>query len=143
LAIVAVSGLAVLAAATIYSNHFDMFSLDAVAAALLLSIVYIALALGAVRFVMTGRVRVVGLACVLAGTAVPALGIYGTMHPFPSGPKRMGVLLAAAATGGVLAWYGYLHRRRHRELDLAASRALRPVESTDRSRAQLRSGRSA
>jgi amino acid transporter len=135
LAIVAVSGLAVLAAATIYSNHFDMFSLDAVAAALLLSTVYIALALGAARFVMTGRVRVVGLACVLAGTAVPVLGIYGTLHPFPSGPKRVGVLLAAAASGGVLAWFGYLHRRRHRELDLAASRALRPVESPDRSRA--------
>ena len=122
LAMVSAGGLAVAFGAAFFDDHFEMFELAAIAFTLTLMPVYLALALGAVRFLHGRRHVALGLLAVLAAAAVPALAVYGTFDPFPTGTRRAGIGLAVAVLAGILVWYAYLRAKRPSELAAAGAR---------------------
>jgi len=48
----------------------------------------------------------------VAAAAVPVLGIYGSVHPWPTGVRRDGLLLTLAAALAIAAWFAIVLRYR-------------------------------
>jgi len=90
------------------AERFQTLFVTATAQALLLVLVYTALAVGALRLMWRGgrnqplwRWIVFPLA-----TVVPGLALYGTFVPFPGYPERFGLFGGLAALVVVIVWVG-------------------------------------
>jgi amino acid transporter len=89
-------------------DRFTMLSILVLPGLLIVQAIYALLAVAAVRLIRPGW----GWLVLAVAAAVPGLGIYGTIHPFPAGPVRWGVWLALIGVGLCAAWFGYLQLRR-------------------------------
>ena len=56
----------------------------------------------------------------LLGAAVPVLGLYGALVPFPTGPQRGGLVLALSTVGAAGAWALWLLRAHPERVAAAA-----------------------
>ncbi len=123
-----VSGAAGIALALVsfFDEEFDVFALLAVPFALIALPVLLMLALGAARFIRERSTPWWGSPVILVGAAVPALGIYGSFEPFPTGTELAGLVLAIAILVAVALWFAYLRLRSPEALDRAAAHALTP-----------------
>jgi amino acid transporter len=95
---------------------------------LIVMLIYLLLVWGFVRFGRDRR-RAWHWPVLTAAAALPALAIYGTLTPFPTGTAGLGVGLTVAVLGIVAAWTLYLVRRRPETIDRAAAYALAPEEA--------------
>jgi amino acid transporter len=102
--VVATLGMLVATALAHVGGYFNMLTLLVIPGSLAVLAIYALLALAAVKLVRPGWQWLV----LLLAAAVPVLGIYGTLHPFPVGPLRWGVWLAAIGLGAGIAWMAYL-----------------------------------
>ncbi len=93
--------------------RYDTLFVTATGQALLLVLVYTALAAGAVRIMWrTPREQPVWRWIVFPLAAVvPLLALYGTFVPFPEFPERFGLLAGMAALAGVAGWVWWLRRQ--------------------------------
>ena len=89
-------------------DRFNMLSILVLPGLLTVQATYALLALVALKLLKPGW----GWAIALLAAVVPLLGIYGTIHPFPSGVLRWGVWLTLAGVGVCVCWYAYALRRR-------------------------------
>jgi hypothetical protein len=89
-------------------SRFNMLSILVLPGLLMVQAIYVLLALAAVRLLRPGWRWLV----LVAAVAVPALGIYGTVHPFPTGPLKWGVWLTLIGIGLCVLWFTYLQIRR-------------------------------
>ena len=89
-------------------SRFNMLSILVLPGLLMVQAIYVLLALAAVRLLRPGWRWLI----LVAAVAVPALGIYGTVHPFPTGPLKWGVWLTLIGLGLCTLWFTYLQIRR-------------------------------
>ncbi|HEU0003473.1 MAG TPA: hypothetical protein VFQ36_21375 [Ktedonobacteraceae bacterium] len=80
-------------------NVLTAFGITAAIGSLLIEAIYIDLALGAIRFLMQEPGKWWRWFILLVAIAVPFLGLYGSVVPFPAWPGSLGVY---CALGGVL-----------------------------------------
>jgi amino acid transporter len=94
-------------------GRFDTLFVVATAQALLLVLVYTALALGALKLMATAPRKQPLWRWVVfpAAAVVPGLALYGTFVPFPDFPERYGLFAGFAALGLVAAWLAVLRMR--------------------------------
>jgi len=88
------------------ADRFQTLFVTATAQALLLVLVYTALAVGALRLMRQDERRHPRWRWVVfpLATVVPGLALYGTFVPFPGYPERFGLYAGLAALVGVLLW---------------------------------------
>jgi amino acid transporter len=88
------------------ADRFQTLFVAATAQALLLVLVYTALALGALRLMWRGGRRQPWWRWVVfpLATVVPLLALYGTFVPFPAQPERFGLYAGLAALFAVACW---------------------------------------
>ena len=88
------------------ADRFQTLFVTATAQALLLVLVYTALAIGALRLMRQDGRRHPRWRWVVfpLATVVPGLALYGTFMPFPGYPERFGLYAGLAALVGVLLW---------------------------------------
>lgn len=98
----------------------DYFTAVTVAPALLSAPTLVVLGVGALRLAPRPALQ---WPIVLVGTAFPALGIYGTLHPLPVGAPRTGAVAGAVLAGGVAVAVLFLRARRATTLAAAGGRA--------------------
>jgi amino acid transporter len=91
----------------------------AVAGSLVVQGVYLVLVLGAARRALRERAPA-RAAMVLVAAAVPVLGVYGTVVPFPAGASAWAVGAAAAVAAGSAAGTAWLAWRRARTVQAAS-----------------------
>jgi amino acid transporter len=120
--------LAGLVVATPLADRFDTFRVVGVTFTLIVMLIYLTLVWGAVRLGREGR-RLWHWPVLALAAALPALGIYGTLAPFPTGTGRLGVWLAVAVLGVIAVWAAYLVLRRPGTIDRAAAHALGPEDA--------------
>jgi amino acid transporter len=128
-----VSGVALIAIAAFLPNPYDMFELTAVAYAVTVVPIYIGMALGAIRIGDTfrpGRLLRIAVLAVIAAAA-PALALYGTFVPFPTGFTRDGVWLALVLWAIVFCWFAYLKASHPDRLDQAGKHAIQLAAPPD------------
>jgi amino acid transporter len=121
---VAVIGLAVIAAAALFHTPSDVFDITVIAYTLSIAVIYLVLAIGSLRFIRVERRRLWLAPVIVFGAAVPALAIYGTLHPFPTGVSRDGVWLAAATFAVISVWFVYVRARLGWRVLAAGERAI-------------------
>jgi hypothetical protein len=94
-------------------GRFDTLFVVATAQALLLVLVYTALALGALKLMAAAPRKQPLWRWVVfpAAAVVPGLALYGTFVPFPDFPERYGLFAGFAALGLVAAWLAVLRMR--------------------------------
>lgn len=87
-------------------SRFDTLFVVATAQAILLVLVYAALALGALRLLAESRERQPVWRWIVfpAAAVVPGLALYGTLVPFPSYPERYGLWAGVVVLAGVAVW---------------------------------------
>jgi len=87
-------------------KRYDTLFVAATAQALLLVLVYTALAIGAVRMMLlTPQAQPFWRWIVFpAAAVVPGLALYGTLVPFPAYPERIGLYAGIAALIAVALW---------------------------------------
>jgi amino acid transporter len=95
------------------ADRFQTLFVTATAQALLLVLVYTALAVGAQRLMWRdGRRQPFWRWIVFPlATVVPGLALYGTFVPFPGYPERFGLYAGLAALGAVFLWVWRVHGR--------------------------------
>jgi hypothetical protein len=118
------AGLLVLAGAGLFTSHFDMIELTVVAWTIAVLAVYLVVAAGAFRLIGRGVAAIPRAIVVVAGAAVPVLGIYGSLHPWPTGIRRDGLLLAAGIAVVIATWFAGVLRYRRTAIDTAGDHAL-------------------
>jgi amino acid transporter len=96
-----------------------LFRTVAVSFSLILMLVYLLLVVGAIRVVRGPSHRTWHWLVLLPAGALPVLGIYGTLNPWPDGPARVGIWLAAALLGLIGLWAAYLRARNREAFDRA------------------------
>ncbi len=87
-------------------QRFETLFVAATAQALLLVLVYAALAIGAMRLMIMNRTGVAWWRWIIFPTAMvaPALALYGTFVPFPDFPENIGIFIATGALLAVGLW---------------------------------------
>ncbi|MBU3664877.1 MAG: APC family permease [Chthoniobacterales bacterium] len=112
--VLALALLAIAAGSLVPSGQrYDTLFVAATSQAVLLVIVYSALALGALRLMLRqpgGQPRWRWIVFPLAAV-VPGLALYGTFVPFPDYPERLGLYAGLAALAATIAWVGWLRAR--------------------------------
>jgi amino acid transporter len=95
------------------ASRFQTLFVAATAQAILLVLVYMGLAIGALFLMLrSAKSQPVWRWFVFpAATVVPALALYGTLVPFPGWPERFGLLAGIAALGVTAIWVFILKRR--------------------------------
>lgn len=88
------------------ADRFQTLFVTATAQALLLVLVYTALAVGALKLMWRGADRQPAWRWVVfpLATVVPGLALYGTFVPFPGYPERFGLFAGLAALLAVFLW---------------------------------------
>lgn len=96
------------------TERYQTLFVTATAQALLLVLVYIALALGGlVLMFRSSKFQPLWRWFVFpAATVVPILALYGTLVPFPSWPERFGLLAGLAAIATTAIWLAFLKHRK-------------------------------
>lgn len=96
------------------TERYQTLFVTATAQALLLVLVYIALALGGlVLMFRSSKFQPLWRWFVFpAATVVPVLALYGTLVPFPSWPERFGLLAGLAAIATTAIWLAFLKHRK-------------------------------
>lgn len=96
-------------------QRFETLFVAATAQALLLVLVYAALAIGALRLMIVNRTGMAWWRWIVFPSAMiaPALALYGTFVPFPDFPENIGIF---AATGAMLVTGLWVIALRHRKL---------------------------
>lgn len=125
LALVTVAGVAVLLAVAVTGGDpLGAYAALATGGALIALPVLLAVVAGAARLLAReGRAPLWWLV-LAAGTAAPALALYGTLQPLPTGPAATGVLLALLVLGCGAGWTAWLRRHRPRAFAAAGAHAL-------------------
>lgn len=128
--VVAGAHIAILAAAAfVAGDRFRVFDASFSAPPIVVLTVYLVLcALGARLALREGRPRRV-LVWFGLGATVPALGLYGSLNPFPEGPRLVGLGMAVAALAVATAWALYLRARRPDAVHRIAGHALDSLEN--------------
>ncbi len=122
-------GLLGLALSSIDETHLKALELGAAAIALVsLSTLLLVVALAG-RFLAAERRGPISWAVLGVGVAAPALAIYGTLDPFPTGTERWGVWVALGILAITVLWLLLLRKRRQREFWRAGDHALTPEEA--------------
>jgi amino acid transporter len=87
-------------------KRFETLFVAATAQALLLVLVYAALALGALRLMIVNKSGISWWRWIIFPTAMiaPALALYGTFVPFPDFPENIGIFIALSALFTVGLW---------------------------------------
>ena len=86
----------ILVTALLNLNVLTAFGITAAIGSLLIEAIYIGLALGAIRFLMQEPGKWWRWLFLLVAIAVPFLGLYGSVVPFPAWPGSLGVYCALA-----------------------------------------------
>jgi amino acid transporter len=94
-------------------NRFTMLSILVLPGLLMVQAIYALLAVGGFKLLRPGWRWLIP---VIAATT-PVLGIYGTIHPFPTGPVRWGIWLTVAGVVLCVSWFAYLLLRRSSTFD--------------------------
>jgi amino acid transporter len=119
--------LAGLIVATPLADRSDPIRVVGVTFTLIVMLIYLLLVWGAVPFERDRR-RPWHLPVLAAAAALPALAIYGTLTPVPTGTAGLGVGLTAAVLAIGAAWALYFVRRRPETINRAAAHALAPED---------------
>lgn len=101
-------------------NEIAAFNITAATGSYLVQLIYVFLALVALRLVWPSWWR---LLVTLAGLATPILAFKGSLDPWPTYPNNRGVIFAVVAIGITLAWWLVLRFSRPREVETAAAHA--------------------
>jgi amino acid transporter len=117
IALIAGANLALMLVAIPFENRFAVFEAVFAAGPVISLSVYLALCVLAIPLVGG-----LGRAALVLGAAVPALGLYGSLVPFPEGPRLVGLALAGGCALAAAAWALWL--RAHRAEQVAAAGAL-------------------
>jgi len=109
-------------------NPIEAFNITTSAGSYLVELIYIFLALFALRLLWRDRDTEGGLwwktILVLLGPATPILAFKGALDPFPTSPTNLGVFIAIACIVIAAVWYGILHFARPTEVEAAAAHAV-------------------
>ncbi len=109
-------------------NPIEAFNITTSAGSYLVELIYVFLALFALKLLWTSRHEEGGLwwkvIAVLIGLATPILAFKGALDPFPTFPNDRAVFIAVAAIVISAVWYGILHFTRPEQVRLAARHAI-------------------
>lgn len=96
------------------NQRFETLFVAATAQALLLVLVYAALAVGALRLMIVNRTGMAWWRWIVFPTAMiaPMLALYGTFVPFPDFPESIGIFAATGAMLAVGCWLTILRQQR-------------------------------
>ena len=107
-------------------DEIEAFSITAAAGSYLVELIYIFLALAALKLVwdLPGRGRLWWrIPVVLIGLAAPVLAYKGSLDPWPTYPANRGVIFAIVALGVVAIWFVYLRLAHPERISAAAQHA--------------------
>jgi amino acid transporter len=109
-------------------NPNEFFNITSSAGSYLVELVYVFLAVFALKLLWQSRHTERGLwwkvLAVLLGIATPILAFKGSLDPFPTFPNDRAVFIAIACIVISAVWYGILHFTRPNEVRLAARHAV-------------------
>ncbi|HWE07878.1 MAG TPA: APC family permease [Solirubrobacteraceae bacterium] len=109
-------------------NPIEAFNITSAAGSYLVELIYVFLAVFALKLLWTSRHDERGLwwkvVAVLVGLATPILAFKGALDPFPAFPNNRAVFIAIACVVIPAAWYGILHFTRPEQVRLAARHAV-------------------
>ena len=109
-------------------NPIEAFNITTGAGSYLVELIYIFLALFALRLLWRDRHTEGGLwwkvILVVLGLVTPMLAFKGALDPFPTFPNDRGVFIAIACIVIAAVWYGILHFTRPAQVRAAASHAV-------------------
>src|SRR5215212_3095995 len=107
-------------------DEIEAFSITAAAGSYLVELIYIFLALAALKLVweLPDRVKLWWrIPLVLIGLAAPVLAYKGSLDPWPTYPANRGVIFALVALGIVALWFVYLRLAHPERISAAAQHA--------------------
>ena len=110
----------VIATAIATIERLEMLTILLTAASLVVLVVYLAVVIGSLKFIEFGWKWLI----VLAAGAVPVLGIYGSVNPFPEGALQWGVWIAIIGAASALLWTAYVCVTRPDAIAKAGARGL-------------------
>jgi amino acid transporter len=106
----------------------EFFNIGSSAGSYLIELVYVFLAVFALRLLWQSRHTEGGLwwkvVAVLLGIATPILAFKGSLDPFPAYPNDIAVFIAIGGVVVGAVWYGVLHFTRPNEVRMAARHAV-------------------
>lgn len=109
-------------------NPIEAFNITTGAASYLVELIYIFLALFALRLLWRDRHTEGGMwwkvILVVLGLVTPLLAFKGALDPFPTFPNDRGVFIAIACIVIAAVWYGILHFARPAQVRAAAAHAV-------------------
>jgi amino acid transporter len=109
-------------------NPIEAFNITTSAGSYLVELIYIFLALFALRLLWRDRATEGGLwwkfIAVLLGLVTPLFAFKGALDPFPTFPNDRGVFIAIACIVIAAVWYGILHFARPEQVKAAAAHAV-------------------
>jgi amino acid transporter len=109
-------------------NPIEAFQITTAAGSYLVELIYIFLALFALRLLWRDRHTEGGMwwkvIAVVLGLATPILAFKGALDPFPTFPTSLGVWIAIACIAIAAVWYGILHFTRPEQVRNAARHAV-------------------
>jgi amino acid transporter len=109
-------------------NPIEAFNITTAAGSYLVEIIYIFLALFALKLLWQSRDTETGMwwktILVLLGLATPILAFKGALDPFPTFPNNRGVFIAIACLIIPAVWYAFLHFTRPEQVRNAARHAV-------------------
>lgn len=109
-------------------NPNEFFNITSSAGSYLVELVYVFLAVFALRLLWQSRHTEGGLwwkvIAVLLGIATPVLAFKGSLDPFPTFPNDVAVFIAIGCIVLAAVWYGGLHFTRPQQIRLAARHAV-------------------
>jgi amino acid transporter len=109
-------------------NPIEAFNITSAAGSYLVELIYVFLALFALRLLWDSRHQESGLwwkvIVVIVGLATPILAFKGALDPFPTFPNNRAVFIAIACIVISAVWYGVLHFTRPAQVRAAAAHAV-------------------
>jgi amino acid transporter len=109
-------------------DKLALFRTVVVTFSLIVMLVYLVLVLGAIRIIRQQTSRPWSWLVLLMAAALPVLGIYGTLSPFPEGPPRLGIWLTAVLVALTALWATYLRVWNREAFRGAAASAMEPED---------------
>ncbi len=109
-------------------NPIEAFNITSAAGSYLVELIYVFLALFALKLLWNSRHEEAGLwwkvVLVAIGLATPILAFKGARDPFPTFPNNRAVFIAIACIVISAVWYGILHFARPAQVRAAAQHAV-------------------
>jgi amino acid transporter len=107
-------------------NEIEAFTISAATGSYLIELIYVILAVVALRLVwqLPDRSKLWWrVPLVLIGLATPVLAYKGSLDPWPKYPANRGIIFALVAFGVVAVWFAYLRLRHPDRIAVAAAHA--------------------